>query len=115
MSIIALAVLSMTIGFVACKKEKETEPSYANQKLEFASSPDSNTTLISVRPAAHRTPSCISAMATNPEFELFDFDNILHYHQFDTTGFYVYYIPSHLVPTDILCVGVTASDNEMKV
>ena len=115
MSVVALAVISMTIGFVACKKEKETEPSYTNQKLEFASYPNPSTTHVSVRPAAHRTPPCISAMATDPEFELFDFGNIMHYHQFDTTGFYVYYIPSHLMPTDILCVGVTASDNEMKV
>lgn len=113
MSVIALAVASMTISFFGCKKDAEIEHSYDNQKLEFASNP--NTPQISVRPVTHQTPSCISAMAADPEFELFDFNNIMHYHQFDTTGFFVYYIPSQLIPTDVLCVGVTTNDNEMKV
>lgn len=57
--------------------------------------------------ASHSTPSCITALIQNSDYDFWDFDNMVHFHEFDTAGYYNYFVPAvYFSESNILCLCV---------
>lgn len=107
--LVLLAVMCLAFS---CKKEdtKATQEQKETLCDEICrgGSPQHNDSLS----FTHITPSCITAMMQDPEYEFWDFDNMVHFHEFDTAGFYTYFVPAiYFSESNFLCV--TVKDGEV--
>ena len=110
----SLAILALSFLFLqSCKKttleyiqdnENETIAASSNHDIYRGNAPPQHDSIGTVM---HFTPSCITSMMQDPEFSGWDFDNMIHYHEYDTIGFYTYIIPYEVFSNCMfLCVGV---------
>ena len=111
MGALALAVVALTI--VSCKKQEITEESNSQMEvLERETCRGKGTQYNDSIVASHSIPSCITALIQDSSFEFWDFDNIIHNHEFDTAGYYTYIVPANcFTENNILCI--TVKNNEI--
>lgn len=119
----ALMLATLFLSTIAsCKKDESNAVQKQNNETAVSGNEDpfsENSTRGSVKPhnhdnATHDIPRCIKEMMNDPEFEFYDFENMVHFHELDTSGIYTYAVPCSFMETEILFVGVVNNQIVMR-
>lgn len=101
-------LVALTFLAFSCKKQENNHAFPIKQQKETITSFDEKKeTTRGTNGIVHSTPVCITAMMQDSDFIDWDFSNMVHFHEFDTTGYYTYFIPPYyFYENNILCVCV---------